>query len=177
MCGHRALCHDAGWEYFRTQLSMSDVTRILCPVDFSGTSEHALDFALHLAAALHAYVQVAYVFALGKAGIVDDVLQLEPDLVLRLQEQLRHRLEEMLARHLNPGVEMESVIIQGEPPREIGRAAVELGADLIVMGTHGRSGLEHVLLGSVAEKVVRTAAVPVITVPPEGRDSRGPQRA
>ena len=147
---------------------MPDIKRILCAVDFSETSEHALDFALQLCTATGADLRVVYAFALGEAGIVDDVLQLDPDTILRLQEELRHRLEDMLARHVNLGVDVESVIIQGEPSRGVGAAAVELRADLIVMGTHGRSDIEHLLLGSVAEKVVRTAPVPVITVPLAG---------
>ena len=147
---------------------MPGIKRILCAVDFSETSGHALDFALGLAAAVNADVRVLYVFSVGEIGFADDVLQLDPDTVLDLQERLRHRLEEMLEKHFKPGVDIESLIIQGDPSRQIGPAASELHVDLIVMGTHGHGALERLLLGSVAERVLRTAPVPVLTVPLPG---------
>lgn len=144
---------------------MTVIKRILCAVDFSETSAHALDYALQLAANLGADLRVVYVFSFGEIGIADDVLQLDPDTVIDLQERLRHRLEETLDKHANPGVEVESVIIQGEPAHQIAAAAGDLHADLIVIGTHGHSRLERLLLGSVAEKIVRSAPVPVLSVP------------
>lgn len=144
---------------------MTGIKRILCAVDLSRTSEHALDFALQLAATLQCDLRVVYVFSVGEAGLMDDVLELDPDTVLKLQERLRYLLEEMLARHAGTGQGIESLILQGEASAQIGAAARELQADMIVMGTRGRGGIEHMLVGSVAEKVIRTAPVPVITVP------------
>lgn len=144
---------------------MTGIKRILCAVDFSETSGHALDYALQLAADLGADLRVVYVFSIGEIGVADDVLQLDPDTVIDLQERLRHRLEEMLGKHANPGVEVESLIIQGEPAHQIAAAAADLHADLIVIGTHGRGRLERLLLGSVAEKVLRGAPVAVLSVP------------
>ena len=62
------------------------------------------------------------------------------------------------------GVELKLQVREGDPSREIIRAAADLGADLIVLGTHGRTGVAHLLIGSVAEKVVRKSPVPVLTV-------------
>jgi len=72
-------------------------------------------------------------------------------------------LEELASR--KSGVKLETHLLEGIPYKEVVRMTEELDADLVVMGTHGRTGLKHLLLGSVAERVVRSSKVPVITVP------------
>jgi nucleotide-binding universal stress UspA family protein len=92
-------------------------------------------------------------------------------------------LDQVVAEARAAGVGVDRALRRGKPWREIARLAVELGADLVVVGTHGRRGLEHGLLGSVAEKVVRTAPRPVLVVhstpgaPPAGRISSISSRA
>jgi nucleotide-binding universal stress UspA family protein len=76
-------------------------------------------------------------------------------------------LEGVVARSRRPGVNLETQLRQGAPWREIDEAAKQLKVDLVVMATHARKGLARALLGSVAEKVVRTAPCPVLTVHPE----------
>jgi nucleotide-binding universal stress UspA family protein len=79
-----------------------------------------------------------------------------------------NKIHEDLIKSLPEGtmdvLEVETIVIKGIPFHEIINAATEIGADLIVIGTHGRTGLSHVVMGSVAEKVVRKASCPVLTV-------------
>ncbi|HEX8789731.1 MAG TPA: universal stress protein [Polyangiaceae bacterium] len=139
------------------------IERILVPHDFSETADAALAMALDLAARLrarviilHAYEAPTYVFPESVVATAD------------LVGQIRGAAEEALAglkeRVEKPGLQVETMLCQGVAWSEIGRAAKEIGADLVVMGTHGRRGLSRALIGSVAEKVVRTAPCPVLTV-------------
>jgi universal stress protein A len=80
----------------------------------------------------------------------------------------RRQLQEFIATKINPDIAITPVVRSGSPAEEIKRFAEEEGADLIVMATHGRTGLKHMLMGSVAEKVVRISTVPVLTVKPRG---------
>ncbi len=75
-------------------------------------------------------------------------------------------LEGFVARHVSRDVRLRTVVRRGTPSEEIRKFAEEEGIDLIVMATHGRTGLRHIVLGSVAEKVVRQAGIPVLTVKP-----------
>jgi nucleotide-binding universal stress UspA family protein len=136
--------------------------RILVPIDFSDTSQHALEFALGVAepfgarvTVMHAYDVLAYGFP-EAPSIPTDQLQIE--------SAAQRALGGVVARASRPGVKIDSLVRRGSAWTEIDEAAKETGADLIVMGTHGRRGLLRSVLGSVAEKVVRTAPCPVLTV-------------
>jgi nucleotide-binding universal stress UspA family protein len=83
---------------------------------------------------------------------------------VEVAESFRSRLEALAAPLRTEGREVEVVCVQGIPPEVIVREAEERGADLIAMGTHGRSGVAHLLLGSTAERVVQHAKCPVLTV-------------
>ena len=109
-------------------------------------------------------------YVLADLGIRDEVERLakeahEPILEV-VSQHATGDLERMLLELQDEGLSAEFAAHRGSPERAIVAAAAEKGADLIVMGTHGRTGLAHVLLGSVAERVVRTAPCPVITVKP-----------
>ncbi|MFW6051688.1 MAG: universal stress protein [Myxococcota bacterium] len=143
---------------------MTTISRILSPIDFSKTSEHALEYALNLAEGLGAEVHVLHVYQLPMYTMPDGALLAGPDVATRVLETSREALGEVVDRHAQRGVPIERHLTEGVPHAEIDRVAREVGADLIVMGTHGRSGLGHLLLGSVAERVVRSSAVPVLTV-------------
>ena len=143
----------------------ASIQHILVPHDFSETAEKAFDFALDLAGklgarvtVLHAYEMPTYAFPEGPVLTVEMVAQIERAATTALEGVLSR------ATHRAPGVKVKSDLRQGAAWREIDEAATELKADLIVLGTHGRRGLARALLGSVAEKVVRTATVPVLTV-------------
>ena len=87
-------------------------------------------------------------------------------------EGAEEALAEFVGRHLGPDLHLSQAVRSGSPAEEIKRFAEEESVDLIAMATHGRTGLQHVLLGSVAEKVVRLSSVPVLTIKPRPlRDS------
>ncbi|HEU4730207.1 MAG TPA: universal stress protein [Kofleriaceae bacterium] len=134
---------------------------ILVPVDFSPCSERALDYACALGAKLGAKIHV--VNALGT---------LLPELSVALTDQmiatLRHNNTEALAKLIEPRRKLvtigETRVVDDDPRDAILKAAREVHADLIVIGTHGRRGLSRMLLGSVAEAVLRRASCPVLAV-------------
>jgi universal stress protein A len=140
---------------------MISIRRILCPVDFSPTAEHALRYGLELARGMGAELHLLHVFQLPIYAMPDGALIAAPEQVATLSDRLQEELNKMAAAF--PGV-TKSYLLEGVPHREIDALAKKIGADLIVMGTHGRSGLAHLLIGSVAERVVRSSPVPVLTV-------------
>ncbi len=145
-------------------MTSPSIDRILCPTDFSVFSGLALRHAMALSLAFRSRLKVVHVMPGGVPG-VDPVYGGAPWLIT---PEDRGRVEETLRRFLEPArearVDHETEIREGEPWREIERAAAEMDADLVVLGTHGRSGFEHLVLGSVAEKLVRRLPCPVLTV-------------
>ena len=135
---------------------------ILHPTDYSETSNYALQIAAELARQHHAKLLVLHVAeTLGPENVTfgEATSQLEP-------ASYRHRLEEDLRqRVLVPaGVSVEYILAAGDVIQEIEHTAQKHGCDLIVMGTHGRTGLSHLVMGSIAEKVIRLAPCPVLTM-------------
>lgn len=143
---------------------MAEIKRILCPVDFSETSEHALRYAIDLASRLGADVRLVHAYQLPTYALPDGALLARPDFVKELTTELQKQLDELVHRYSGHGVDLQGKIVEGLAFSEINRIAEEEDADMIVMGTHGRTGMKHLLLGSVAERVVRTAQLPVLTV-------------
>jgi nucleotide-binding universal stress UspA family protein len=149
-------------------MANADWKRICCPIDFSDASRAAMEVAADLArrhgaelVLLHAYPIPGYTFP-------DGSVMASPKMMQELAEQAQRHLEEWRAEAerivLAPRVSVEKAI--GEPASEIVSYATDSGVDLLVLGTHGRTGLEHALMGSVAERVVRRAHCPVLTVRP-----------
>lgn len=143
------------------------VRRILVPTDFSEPSSYALEMAIELGrrfgaelVLFHAHEMPAYVFP-------DGVMPVTPDVLSDLQTAVDGELERLAARVRAAGLRVSRRSAIGVHDLEICRAAEEVDADLIIMGTHGRTGLRHALIGSVAEKVVRKAPCAVLTVRPE----------
>lgn len=137
---------------------------ILAATDFSETAETAASLARDLAARFEARLHMLHVVVLLEDPHLEEShrLQLEA-LVATADKARREVLEHELGEE--PGVEVVPHLVRGIAPGEtIVEVADNAGADLIVMGTHGRRGLSHLLLGSVAERVVRTASAPVLTV-------------
>ncbi|HUI28160.1 MAG TPA: universal stress protein [Candidatus Kryptonia bacterium] len=136
------------------------IKRILVPIDFSEPSLAGLDYAVELSRRLNAALVVILVL---------EVLYYAAENVGRLLEEQRRLAEVDLARladrFARRGVELETVLETGLPAQAIVETARKRDVDLIVMATHGRTGFSHLLMGSVAEKVVRTAQCPVLTVP------------
>ena len=134
---------------------------ILVPIDFSANAERALDYACDLAAKLGARVHV-----------VNAIGAMLPELSVALTDQMlatiRHNNASVLDKLIGPRRERASFgevsVVDGDAREAILKAARAVGADLIVMGTHGRRGISRALLGSVAEEVLRRAPCPVLTV-------------
>jgi len=138
--------------------------RILAPIDFSPASDRALTSALELARMLGAELHVLHVVPLLAYAIAPEAMPDAPDFERRLKEELSKKLEATVKKLEGQGVTVKGLMLDGNPGHEIARAAHDDGYDMIVMPTHGRTGLSHVMLGSVAERVVRTARVPVLTL-------------
>ena len=143
--------------------------RILVPTDGSSETERAVEHAAELAVAHGAELHGVYVVNSATfAGLpmetswegVGDVLREEGEAALE-------RVEEIAAAH---GVAATSRVLEGSPSRRIVEYAEAEDCDLVVMGTHGRGGIDRLLLGSVAEGVVRASSVPVLTVQVGGED-------
>lgn len=152
------------------------IKRILVPVDFSEPSRRALDYAVELGrgvgaelTVLHVVEPVYYPMAGDTSGIIYDASLLYEEVERGAKEQLSRIAGALRRRH----VPVNPVIRTGAAHRVIADTAKRVKSDLIVMATHGRTGLSHVLMGSVAERVVRTAPCPVLTVrQPGGRPRR-----
>lgn len=140
---------------------------ILVPTDFSPHADRALEFAVELAKSQGAALHLAHVLdVLPYTTLPGGVPLYDPSMVARAREELVKSLTIAKERLSKAGVtRVETTLIEGQPQREIVYLAEQIPAQLIVMGTHGRSGLAHAFLGSVAERVVRKAPCPVITVP------------
>lgn len=144
---------------------MPEIRRILCPVDFSEPSEVAFDYAVELAGKFGADVQLVHVYQLPVYALPDGAMMAGPEFTTKVTTELTKAIEALAAKKAESGVKVETHLIEGIPYREVTRLSEELEADLVVMGTHGRTGIRHLLLGSVAERVVRSSKVPVITIP------------
>lgn len=137
---------------------MADITRILVPTDFSDAAENALRYAIDLARKVGAEIHVVHAWQLSAYAAPSS------DLARGLERDFARDLDSQVQRFGGHGVKLERHLRLGVPYVEIVEAARAVGADLIVMGTTGKTGLEHFLLGSVAERIVRTATCPVLTV-------------
>lgn len=136
-------------------------TTIMVPTDFSYASDAALGYARMLAARFGASLHLLHV--VDEPGSWSEVYAALPEIQLRLSADAARRLEAMAAC-LPQELHATSAVVCGAPVPSIVKTAEARGVDLIVMGTHGRRGMGHLLLGSVAERVVRLAPCPVLTV-------------
>jgi universal stress protein A len=139
--------------------------RILVPIDFSECSVRALDYALAFAEQFAAKIILLHVV---EPAVYPENYLAAPATLQEVQENLvqvgREHLAELSRKRLGHRIEAELLVRIGRAHSEIPDTAKAMGADLIVIGTHGHTGLKHVLLGSTAERVVRYAACPVLTV-------------
>lgn len=143
---------------------MELIKNILVPIDFSDYSKNALKYAVQFAKQFSAKIFLVYVvepmiypadFSMGQVAIPSTDI----DLNKRAEEELNN-----LAGTIDPSVKAETVIKTGKPFVEINETAQEKNIDLIIIATHGHTGVEHLLFGSTAEKVVRKAPCPVLTL-------------
>lgn len=138
--------------------------RIMIATDGSKHSERAAEAGIELARLSGGSITVVYVADTGRLSHLPEDMALASirDLLIKEGEEATDYIEEMANK---AGVTSTKKVIEGHPGDELVRFADEAGVDVIVIGSCGRSGLEKFLLGSVAEKVVRTSKVPVLTVP------------
>lgn len=147
--------------------------RILVPVDFSPPSENALDYAIELARTASAEVIVLHAYPVVLLGYLD-VAWGTVDIMGSILNAANESMQRLVDARKGKGVAILSLVQQNDPWHAILAAAEENKCDLIVMSTHGRQGIAHALIGSVAEKVIRTAPCPVLTIrPPESREHKG----
>ncbi|MGB2869745.1 MAG: universal stress protein [Bacteroidota bacterium] len=145
--------------------------RILVPIDFSEHSKNALKYAIPFAEQFKASIDLIYVveptvypadFSFGQIGFPN----VEEELRNRGSEELDHLMEKEIGKRLNA----RKTVRTGKPFYEINQYAAEEDVDLIIIATHGHTGMEHLLFGSTAEKVVRKAPCPVLVVRTGERD-------
>ena len=144
----------------------SPATTILVPTDFSETADAALNYASGLAARLGASLHLLHVFSDPYFVTVgaEPYAPPPPDMRDRALDDARACLATRLAAHQTAAHPGACAIVSGLTAKQIAQYAADHAIDFIVMGTHGRRGVAHLLLGSVAEHVVRTASCPVLTV-------------
>lgn len=157
---------------------MARVTKILAPTDFSEHSRRALDYAVFLARTFGAELTVLHVFEPPVHFGPEMKVQVGDGTTVLLSEFLeRQALEALqsLTQQLEADTELRvsKRLMHGNPVEAILQAAKEGPYDLIVLGTHGRTGLSHLFAGSVAERVVRLAPCPVLTTKLEGEPLAG----
>jgi nucleotide-binding universal stress UspA family protein len=143
---------------------MKPITRILVPTDFSDCATRALEYAIELASKLSASIVLLHVYLPPVVYMPDGIWAL-PQGAPNVHDKLRAALEALAARTRQAASRpVEIALAEGDPAKEIVKAATDYACDLIVIGTHGRTGLSHLVLGSVAEKVVQRGHCPVLTV-------------
>jgi len=141
------------------------VKRVLAPTDFSPGAESALQWGTSVSAAFDAELVMLNVLDLSLAGVAGlptgfAAMPAAAELIGRLRAETKTEIAKIAARY----PKATTLVREGIPRTGILDVAREVGADLIVMGTHGRTGLAHIFFGSVAEYVVRHSRIPVLTV-------------
>ena len=143
------------------------IKSILCPTDFSECAEHALAYARLLSEICHARLQLLAVFEPFTYSQGSELFESQYDMAnaaMEIEAAFKKQLNDRVTSLKSKVDTISGNVVVGIPFMEIIHAAKELNSDMIIMGTHGRTGLQHVLMGSVAEKVVRRAPCPVLTV-------------
>jgi nucleotide-binding universal stress UspA family protein len=140
------------------------VQHVLVPIDFSATADRALEYALALAQQLQARLTLLHVFDLTPVTLGEMMPSVAATYLEAQETDAQHLLQASRERVQHAGLQGESLLVQGTPMHAIVDTASEQGVDLIIMGTHGRTGLAHVFLGSVAEHVIRQAPCPVLVI-------------
>jgi len=141
------------------------IQKILVPIDFTPGSADAVPHALSVARAFGAHVTLLHVFQIPAIGLPDGtIIGGWPETAARIVSGVEERLETMKGNLAHTGVQLDARSAEGDPADQILQQAKEGHYDLIVVGTHGRTGLSRAVMGSVAEQVVRRSSCPVLTV-------------
>ncbi len=151
------------------------IKTILFPTDFSNGARAAMDHAVSLARDYKAKIILLYVIQDISIAewYIPSTLSVT-DLIDDMQKSAWKEMDRWAAEAAAKAGEVEKLVVRGVPFVEIIRTAKEKSADLVVIGTHGRTGIDHMLFGSTAEKVVRKAPCPVLTVRIAGKEFKMP---
>jgi len=142
-----------------------EIKKVLVPIDFSDYSKNALGYAINFAKHFKAELHLIYVvepviyppdFSMGQIAI--------PSVDLEMDKRAKDELQNLADKQIPSDLKTSILVKTGKPFIEIIETAAEIDADLIIIATHGHSGMEHILFGSTAEKVVRKAPCPVMTL-------------
>lgn len=138
--------------------------QILVPIDFSDGSNRAIAQAVQLAGALGASIELFHAYQLPVFALPDSSVTVSPTYVADLTDRAQKELDRQRDRLTAEGLTVTTQLLEGNPADAIVERATAVNAQMIVIGTHGRSGFRRFLLGSTTERVVRTSTVPVLTV-------------
>jgi nucleotide-binding universal stress UspA family protein len=149
-------------------MDKAKIRRILVPTDFSDAASEAVQAAMVLARSFDAGIELLHVMA--TVSLLPPPMEVVPFSVLmpELSKKVKERLTEEAQRVQAAGIPCDTHSREGSPHLEIIKRSQEMGADLIVMGTHGHGGLAHAVLGSVTERVLHKSRCPVLVVPLRG---------
>ena len=143
---------------------MKHIEHIVVGTDFSEIGERAVDETVDLAAQVGAVVTLVHAYELPMYSFPDGVVVTSAEAADKMTSNLLRRLEATVDRIKSRGVVVKSLLRMGPAWEELNAVAAELGADLIVVGSHGRRGFSRLVLGSVAERMVRTATRPLLVL-------------
>ncbi len=141
------------------------IENILVPIDFSDYSKKALQYCVEFAKQFNAEINLIYVIEpiIYPADLTMGQMVI-PQPEINNSEKFQYELEELAKKEIGELLKFSTIIKTGQPFLEIIETATELDSDLIIISTHGHTGVEHLLFGSTAEKVVRKAPCPVLTL-------------
>lgn len=144
---------------------MKDFKSILFATDFSESSDHAFEYALSMAKCFNARLLILHIIneLVDLRGFYVPHISID-SLEEEMEESARNMMDKFIESHTQNYGRVEPIVVPGIPYDEILKKAEDESVDLIVLGTHGRTGLDHVLFGSTAEKVVRKSTIPVMTI-------------
>ena len=150
---------------------MSRFKKILVPIDFSEHSTAALEAAIELASVFDSKLHLLHCYQIQPGGVSPYGIAIPSSYFAEIRDTAARQLAEWQEKHVPAAIPVDASTMSEAPSEAIVMTANEIGADLIVMGTRGLSGFKHVLLGSVAERTVRLAPCPVMTVHAPGSKS------
>ncbi|MBK7864691.1 MAG: universal stress protein [Archangiaceae bacterium] len=137
---------------------------IAVATDFSETADKAVKYAVELARKLDARVHLVHAWAIPVVSYPDMLVPLPAGLIDDIAIDAQNSMDAALKRHTTPGIKLEGTVVCGDARDAVLAAAEKAGANLLVVGTHGRTGLKRAVMGSVAEYLVRHSGVPVLVV-------------
>ncbi len=143
---------------------MIHLSKILCPTDYSATSDNAVRYAVEFARKVGAHVRFLHILTTGNS--VEKITTGQEDSIAPIEEDdvLPESFSSILMAEKKKGLNADIRVLKGEAHKVIAEQASSWGADLIIMGSHGRSGLHRLIMGSVAEEVFRASDIPVLLV-------------